>query len=61
MARRGLDGVEVVNLGRRFDVREKTGEESGKAFGEEVGRYPCLMAEVVACQGGFVELDVHCF
>ena len=50
LVRRGIYGVEVVNLGRGFDVREKTGEESGKAFGEEVGRYPSLKAEVVACQ-----------
>lgn len=41
--------VKTMCFGRGFDAGEETGKESGKAFGEEVGSYPSLMAEIIAC------------
>ena len=40
------------------DGGEDAGEEEGQAFGEEVGCQPGFVAEVVVCEGGFVEGDV---
>lgn len=52
--------VEIVWFGRGPDAGKVAGEENGKAFCEEIGSYPCLMAEIVTCQRRFVELDVRC-
>lgn len=54
-------GEIVCYFGRGFDTREKTREESRKAFCEKVGSNPCFMAEIVACQGRFMEVNIHCF
>ncbi len=35
-----------------------TRDQDGKAFGEEVGRDPCFVAEIIARERGFVERDV---
>ena len=43
-----------------FDVGEMTWEEKGKVFGEQVGSNPCLMAQIIARQRRFVQLDVEC-
>ena len=50
--------VKIVDLGRGLDAGEMTGEKHGEAFCEEVGSYPCLMTHIVACERGFVELDI---
>ena len=43
------DGEVVCNFGRGLDAGEETREESGKAFCEKVGSYPCFMAQIIAC------------
>ena len=53
-----MDGI--VWLGRGcFDLGEMTWEESGEAFGEQVGSDPCFMAQFIARQRRFVQLDVE--
>lgn len=51
----------MCDLGRGLDTGEKTREESGEAFGKEVGSNPRFMAEVIARQRRFMEDDIHCF
>ena len=48
-------GVRIVWLGRScFDAGEMTREESGEAFGEQVGSDPCFMTEIIARQRWFM-------
>ena len=52
-----MDGIGLLERGC-LDVGEMTREESGEAFGEQVGSNPCLMAEIIARQRWFVQLYV---
>lgn len=52
-----MDGIVLLERAC-LDVGEMTREESGEAFGEQVGSDPCLMAEIIARQRWFVQLDV---
>lgn len=57
----GDKGEIACCLGRSLDTRKEAWEESGKAFSEKVGSNPCFMAEIIACEGRFIEVDIHCF
>ena len=52
---------DIVDFGRGLDAGEMTREEEREAFGQQVGSNPSLMAQIIACQRGFVEFDIDRF